>query len=226
MGGNVFKGTEPFDHSKIDAISQTLNNVIDKLGVRVIPIGSTATPTPGRVSGDFDVLVDETVLARMWNERNPRNIRKLLKKQFDETGLETTLNGVAVHVKVPVDGHYHQADILVVPHAEAVSRFHIHCIPAGSPYKGVNKHLAMNYLARKKGLLWSAFQGLYRRDSEGKRGDFITDDIDRIAYILLGVDSTVQSLDSLESMIAVLPQAEADEMMQELVNDPSWKEFA
>lgn len=226
MGGNVFKGTEPFDHSKIDAISQTLDTVINKLGIKVIPIGSTATPTPGKTSGDFDVLVDENVLARQWNERNPRNIRKLLKKQFEESGFEATLNGVAVHVKVPVNGHYHQADILVVPDAAAISRFHVHRIPAGSPYKGVNKHLAMNYLARKKGLLWSAFQGLYRRDAEGRRADFITNDIDRIAYILLGVNSTEHSLDSLENIISSLPEDEAKEMMADLVVDPSWKEFA
>lgn len=224
MGGNVFKDVVPFDHSQIGAIEQQLNSVLAQIGVSAIPIGSTATPTVGKVSGDFDVLVEERTLAQLFNEDNPRKIRKKLKDLFDQSGATTKLNGIAVHVRVPVAGRAYQADILVAPQAKQVSRFHIHKIPTGSPYKGVHKHLAIMYLAKSKGLLWSAFQGLFTRDNDGKRGDFITNNLDKIAYLLIGVNGKEQDFDCFENIVAALPAEFATKMIADLLNDPSWKD--
>lgn len=224
MGGNVFKDTVPFDHSRIGIIRKHLDAVLEPLGSKVIPIGSTATPTVGKTSGDYDVIVDETALMRVFNEKNPRMIRKNLQRAFADAGETATLNGMAVHVKVPDGDKFYQADVLVVPNAAAVSKFHIHNIPTGSKYKGVHKHLALMYLAKRKGLLWSAFQGLFNRNSEGKRGDFITADLDTIAYLLIGVDATEKDLGSFESIVSALLPDEAATMIKELQEDPSWKE--
>lgn len=224
MGGNVFTDVVPFDHSQIGAIEQHLNSVLSQAGVCVIPIGSTATPTVGKTSGDFDVLVDERSLAQLFNEDNPRNIRKRLKDLFDQSGATTKLNGIAVHVRVPVDGRAYQADILVAPQAQQISRFHIHKIPPGSQYKGVHKHLAMMYLAKSRGLLWSAFQGLFTRDKEGRRGDFITNKLDTIAYLLIGVNGKEQDFDCFENIVAALPEEFANKIIADLREDPSWKE--
>lgn len=223
MGGNVFKNTVPFDHTQIPKIKNQINSVLETLGVVLLPFGSTANPVAGKVSGDYDVMVDENVLARKFDERTPRNIRKKLKDAFDNAGFETTLNGIAVHVKVLVNGFAHQVDIMVVPNATKVVLFHLHQIPPGSPYKGVHKHLALSYLARSKGLLWSAFQGLYNRDAEGKRSDFITADLDTIAYLLLGTHSDKTMLNSFEDIVSALPADQAAAMLEELRTDPSWK---
>ena len=224
MGGNVFTDVVPFDHSQIGAIEKHLNSVLAQVGVCAIPIGSTATPTAGKKSGDFDVLVEERSLAQIFNEDNPRNIRKRLKNLFDQSGDTTKLNGIAVHVRVPVGNEAYQADILVAPQAKEISKFHIHKIPQGSRYKGVHKHLAMMYLAKSKGLLWSAFQGLFTRDKAGKRGDFITNKLDTIAYLLIGVNGKEQDFDCFENIVAALPVEFATKMIADLREDPSWKE--
>jgi hypothetical protein len=226
MGGNVFIDVVPFDHSQIGAIAEHLDSVLSQIGVSVIPIGSTANPVVGKKSGDFDVLVEERILAQVFNEDNPRNIRKKLKDLFDKSGDTTTLNGIAVHVRVPINNEAYQADILVTPQAKEVSKFHIHKIPANSKYKGVHKHLAMMYLAKSKGLLWSAFQGLFNRNKEGKRGDFITNKLDTIAYLLIGVNGKEQDFDCFESIVAALPVDVANKMIADLKEDPSWKEIA
>lgn len=226
MGGNVFNDVVPFDHSQIGAIATHLDSVLAQVGVCAIPIGSTATPTAGKKSGDFDVLVEERILAQVFNEDNPRAIRKKLKELFDQSGDTTKLNGIAVHVRVPLNNEAYQADILVTPRAKEISKFHIHKIPAGSKYKGVHKHLAMMYLAKSKGLLWSAFQGLYNRDQDGRRNDFITSNLDTIAYLLIGVNGKEQDFDCFENIVAALPEDFAAKMIADLKEDPSWKEVA
>jgi len=52
MGGNVFQGTSDFDHQSIDQILKTVNQALAGTGVEAIPVGSAATPTPGKRSGD------------------------------------------------------------------------------------------------------------------------------------------------------------------------------
>jgi hypothetical protein len=224
MGGNVFKDVEPFDHNKVELIKSAIFPVLDKLRVAAFPIGSTARPTPGHISGDYDVLVDERPLASSLKETNPKKLRKLLSDKFVEAGFETALNAISVHVRVPDGDHAYQVDVSVVAYARQISEFHIHTIPEGSPYKGTNKHIALCYLARKQNLLWSCFQGLYSRDENGKRGDLITLYSEQVSYVLLGANSTSASLGSLESILAALPKDEADAMMEVIVDDPKWKE--
>jgi len=226
MGGNVFTGTQPFDHSRIDHITSQIYPVLDKLRIGAFPVGSTATPTPGKLSGDFDIIVDELLCSSRFKETNPTKIRKHLRDVFKDAGFTTKLNGISVHIRVPDGDAFYQVDISVVPNARQIKDFHIHNIPDGSLYKGMNKHLALMKLAKKQNLVWSAFQGLYRRTDNGKRGELVTCYIDQVSYILLGANSTSASMECLESMLAVLEENEATELMDSLLRDPSWKEFA
>jgi len=226
MGGNVFLNTEPFNYDKIPAIQQYLDNILSPLGILTIPIGSTATPTVGKTSGDYDVLIDQTALENVFREKNPKQVRRRLKQVFDQNGATTKLNGIAVHLNVEVSGHHYQVDLLVTPHALQISKFHLHNIPQDSPYKGVNKHLAIMLIANSKGLLWDAFRGLCRRNLEGKRGELITNDIDQVAYLLLGSDSSVSSLDSLESIMKSMSATQAYELLNQLKTLKSWKELS
>ena len=225
-GGNVFPDVVPFDHKDIKAIIDQLNNVVNTTGAHAIPIGSTATPTPGKMSGDMDLIVDQSELENFFKNNDPKALRKELRALFDKAGFQTAQSGVSVHVRVPVGNEAHQADIMVTPKASSVSKFHIHSIPTGSPYKGLNKQLAMAYLAKKKNMLWSAFQGLFSRNDAGKKGEFVSDDIDEIAKILLGPTATAANLGSVESIAKSLPKDQADQMMADLKADPSWKEVA
>ena len=63
-GGNVFDDVVPFDHKKIPAIMKAVNSVLSKAGTKAIPIGSGASPRPGKVSGDLDMIVDQDQVAQ------------------------------------------------------------------------------------------------------------------------------------------------------------------
>lgn len=224
-GGNVFPDVTPFDHKIVGDIVKQINSVLDTTGAKAIPIGSTATPTPGKQSGDMDIIVDQDALAQFFKNDDAKTLRKDLRSLFDKAGLQTAQSGVSVHVRVPVGNAAHQVDVMVVPQAEIVSKYHIHTIPKGSPYKGLNKQLAMANLAKKKNMLWSAFQGLFGRNEAGKKGEFITSNIDEIAKLLIGPNASGKDLGSLESIMQALPKKEADQLLADLKADPSWKEF-
>jgi hypothetical protein len=222
-GGNVFANATPFDHKDVPAILKTVNTALAGTGAVAIPVGSAATPKHGHKSGDMDVIVDEKAVLDFFKAKDGKTARKALNDYIAGKGLETAQTGINVHVNVPVGGEYHQVDIMVTPNAEKVARFHTHDIPAGSPYKGINKQLMIAILAKSKGLMWSAWQGLFNRDATGKKADFITDDLAEIAGHLLGVKDA-SKLGSVESIMSALPKQEADELLAKAKADPNWRE--
>lgn len=222
MGGNVFQGTSDFDHKHIDAILNTVNKSLAGTGIEVIPVGSAATPTPGKRSGDLDVIVDLDAVMQYFDVRDAKQGRKMLNDYIAQKGFDTAQSGTNVHVRAPVGGESHQVDIMVVANAPTVAQFHKHNIPQGSPYKGMHKQLAMSKLAKNKGLLWSAWKGLFRRDDKGKAGEFISSDLDQIAKVLLNDSATAKDLGSLEAILAAMPQEQADALMAELEQDRNW----
>lgn len=224
-GGNVFPDVVPFDHAKINDILNKVNSVLRSTGAKAIPIGSTATPAPGKKSGDMDLIVDQDALASHFDVEDPKQIRKALRALFDQAGLQTGQSGISVHARIPTEDAAHQVDIMVVPNAENAAKFHTHTIPQGSPFKGKNKQIAMAYLAKKNNMLWSPYQGLFGRDSAGKKGEFITHDIDEVAKHLLGPNATAKDLGSLETMMDALPPEEAQQMLTDLRADKAWSEL-
>jgi hypothetical protein len=222
-GGNVFADATPFDHKNVGAILKTVNNSLEGTGIRAIPVGSAATPTPGKQSGDMDVIVDEKAVLDFFKAKDAKTARKALNDYIAGKGLQTAQSGINVHVRVPVEDSFAQVDIMVSQNAERVSQFHKHNIPAGSPYKGVNKQLIMAILAKSKGYMWSAWQGLFSRTPDGKKGEFVTDDLDAIAEILTGKKSSAV-LGSVESILDALPKDQADALLAKAKEDPNWKE--
>lgn len=224
-GGNVFSDAVPFDHKQIPIILKTINNTLAGTGITAIPVGSAATPTPGKQSGDMDVIVDEQAVLDFFNVKDAKTGRKALNNYISDKGLETAQTGINVHVRVPVGDAAHQVDIMVSANAERIAKFHKHHIPANSPYKGVNKQLIMAILAKSKGFMWSAWQGLFNRDSSGKKSDFVSDDLDAIAKLILGPRASADDLGSVESILAALPRDRADALLAKAKEDPNWKEL-
>jgi hypothetical protein len=223
-GGNVFANAVPFDHKDVPAILKTVNSALRGTGIEVIPVGSAASPKPGKQSGDMDVLADEATVMHYFKAKDAKTARKALNDYIKSKGLDTAQTGINVHVNVPVGNEHHQVDIMVTANANQVAKFHTHQIPQGSPYKGVNKQLLMAFLAKDKGYMWSAWQGLFARDQAGKKADFVTDDLAKIAEILTGkADAAV--LGSVESILAALPQQQAAELLARGKADPNWKEI-
>lgn len=220
MGGNVFQGTSDFDHQSIDQILKTVNQALAGTGVEAIPVGSAATPTPGKRSGDLDVIVDQAAVMNYFDVRDPKAGRKMLNDYISGKGLDTAQTGINVHVRVPVGNESHQVDIMVVDNAPTVAQFHKHDIPKDSPYKGKHKQLLIAMLAKDRGLMWSAWQGLFSRNEAGKKGEFVTSDLDQIAKALLGDNASAKDLGSVESIVAASPNGE--ELLQRAEQDPNW----
>lgn len=220
MGGNVFQGTSDFDHGSIEQILKTVNQSLAGTGIEAIPVGSAATPTPGKRSGDLDVIVDQSAVMNYFDVRDPKAGRKMLNDYISEKGLETAQSGINVHVRVPVGAESHQVDIMVVDNAPTVAQFHKHDIPKDSPYKGKHKQLLMAMIAKDNGLMWSAWQGLFARNEAGKKGEFVTADLDEIAKRLLGDAATAKDLGSVESIVAAHPNGE--ELLRRAEEDPNW----
>ena len=223
-GGNVFPDVVPFDHKDVPAILGTVQKALSSAGIRVIPVGSAATPTAGKKSGDMDVIVDEKAVADYFKSKDPKSARKALNDFLASSGFKTAQTGINVHVRVPVGKEAHQVDIMVTANADRVSKFHKHDIPEKSPYKGVNKQLMLAILAKSKGYMWSAWQGLFSRTPEGKKGEFVSDDLDAIAELLFGRGANNKSLGSVESILKSLPQRDANELLDRARQDPNWKE--
>lgn len=217
-GGNVFSDAVSFDQKDIPSILKPINAVLSDLKVKALPIGSGATPTPGKISGDLDIIVDANALSDFFQTTDIKDVRKRLRDLFDRSGLQTAQSGVSVHVRSPVGNSAHQVDIMVVPNAETAQKFHVHDIPKGSQYKGVHKQIAISYLARKNGLLWSPYEGLWTRGPDGKKNKFYTSDVDKIAKTLLGSAATSSDLGSIESIAKALPDG-GKEMFSDLEND-------
>lgn len=223
-GGNVFANATPFDHKDVPAILKVVNGALQGTGITAIPVGSAATPTPGKQSGDMDVIVDERAVLDYFKAKDAKAGRKALNDYIKSKGLETAQSGINVHVNVPVGGEHHQVDIMVSANAEKVAKFHTHAIPANSPYKGVNKQLILAILAKSKGYMWSAWQGLFNRDAAGKKADFVSDDLDVIAKTLFGQQASSKDLGSVEAILAALPKDQADALLARAKEDPNWKE--
>lgn len=222
-GGNVFADATPFDHKEVPSILKRVNDALQGTGIRAIPVGSAATPTPGKQSGDMDVIVDEKAVLDFFKAKDAKSGRKALNDYIASKGLETAQSGINVHVRVPTEDSFAQVDVMVSQNAERVSKFHTHTIPSGSPYKGVNKQLIMAILAKSKGYMWSAWQGLFSRTPEGKKGEFVTDELADIAEILTGKKNAAV-LGSVESILDALPDNEAQALLAKAKEDPNWKE--
>jgi len=224
-GGNVFANAVPFDHKDVPAILKTVNSALEGTGIIAIPVGSAASPKPGKTSGDMDVIVDEQAVLNFFNSTDPKAARKALNDYIRAKGMETAQTGINVHVNVPVGSEHHQVDIMVTANAEKIAKFHTHKIPSNSPYKGINKQLLIAIIAKSKHFLWSAWQGLFARDPAGKKAGFITDDLNKIAQELIGPRATEEDLSSVESILKALPPEEAAKYLALAKADPNWKEL-
>jgi predicted XRE-type DNA-binding protein len=223
-GGNIWDDTESFDQKIAQDLEKQLEKYLSSTGLNVYRIGSGATPTPGKISGDLDVMVDLDVAAKFFNEEDPKKVRIELENYLQQKGLETRRIAVTVHVKMPYGDKFHQVDIKVVKNAANVYKFHVHDIPKGSPWKGVNKQMMMNTLASSQGMLWSPDEGLYARDAAGKKAQLLSTDLDEIAQYLLGKNAKGKDLGSVESILAAIPdENKRNEIFAKARASSSWQ---
>jgi len=214
-GGNIFQGTADFDQKLIPDMMKQINGVMTKAGVKALPIGSGATPTPGKMSGDLDMIADAGQLIKRFKAPDVKTAKVELEKMFQQAGFETKKTGQIVHVKTNVGDSAQQVDIMVVDNGETASKFHVHDIPKGSPYKGVHKQIMIADLAKEKGFKWSPYKGLVNRDTN----ELVSNDLENIAKQLIGPNATASDLGSVESILAKMPSAK--EIVDKYEADPN-----
>lgn len=229
-GGNIWDDAEPYDQANAESLEKQLEKYLAGTGLDVFRIGSGATPTPGKMSGDLDVMVDLDTAAQAFKEQDPKNVRIALEKFLQSKGLETRRIAVTVHVRLPFGDKFHQVDVKVVKNAANVYRFHVHDIPKGSPWKGVNKQMMMNTLASFQGMLWSPDEGLYARDAAGKKAQLLSTDLDEIAKKLLGkfakpgAQISSRNVGSVESIMdTIADETIRNEIFANAKASPSWQ---
>lgn len=230
-GGNIWPDVETnFDPGIVGKpLTAAAQKYLDDLGATIHTIGSAWKPrydSQGNVvpSNDLDAMVDLAELQKAFGTTDAKSTRQALDDYLQKQGLKTYKAGVTVHTRMPLGGKFYQADIKVVPNAAKVAQFHRHDIPQGSPYKGVNKQLVMNALASSQRMLWSPDEGLYARDNNGKKAELLSDDWDTIAQYLLGKGATGKDLNSVESIMAKIPDSKRrEEIMNMARSGHSWQ---
>jgi hypothetical protein len=234
-GSKIFGDTVPFKKKYADELKTKMDKFLAKLGLQSVLVGSTSDPDrdPEELASDLDTMVDlDNIIAALKPQLNPADkkdnmdkaARRSLNAAIQGLGLQTSQAGVNVFVRLPFGPNAHQVDLECIRKVAKVSRYHQHRIPKGSPYKGVSKQLMIASLAKQKGYMYAAWEGLYSRTPEGKKGQLVADDWDEMAQVLLGTHATGSDLSSVESIMKALPHDQAAALLAHVKQDKNWVE--
>ena len=220
----IFPDTKEFDQKLAPEMKAKMDNILNPLGLNSVAIGSAHTPTPGEMSGDMDLQVDLDEVKAKFKTDDDKAARKALAQFVQDRGFQVRQAGVNVFVRLPMGDEFYQVDLETIPNVAKVSRYHQHKIPKGSTYKGVGKQLMLAQLAKSKGYMYSAWQGLFARTAEGKKGELVADEWDDIAKTLIGPEATGDNIDSVEAIMASLPLEQGQALLAHVKQDKNWAE--
>ena len=234
-GSRIFSDTVPFKKKHADELKAKMDKYLAKLGLQSVSVGSTSDPDkdPEELASDLDTMVDlDNIIQALDPQTNPADkkdtvekaARRELAAKIEQLGLQTSQAGVNVFVRMPYGPNAHQIDLECIRKVPKVSKYHQHKIPKGSPYKGVSKQLMIAILAKSKGYVYSAWEGLYVRTPENKKGELVADEWDEIAQTLLGPNYTGADLGSVEAILASLPADQAQALLARAKEDKNWVE--
>jgi len=202
-GGNVFKDadnrslTQRINQSDVKPTLAWLEEMLPGLDLQNNTLGSTGIKD---TSGDLDIAVDakqvtkEQLIARLsqWAQSHGFKPQDYIKK-----------SGSAVHFLTPIDGRpdrgYVQTDFMFMNDVPW-SKFVLGAMPANSQYKGRERNVLMNSLAKSMGYKLNQNAGIADRTTN----QLITNDPDKVAKMLLNPKATAADLASVESIVAAL----------------------
>jgi len=202
-GGNVFKGadgqplTQRIRQTDVKPTIAWLEELLPGLDLQNNTLGSTGIKD---TSGDLDIAVDsaavtkEQLVARLsqWAVSHGFKPEEWVKK-----------TGTAVHFKTPVVGRpdqgYVQTDFMFLQNVPW-SKFVLGAMPADSQYKGRERNVLMNSIAKSMGYKLNQIAGIADRATN----QLISDDPDQVAKMLLNKQATRDNLASVESILDAL----------------------
>ena len=202
-GGNVFKNgdgqalTQRINQSDVKPTLAWLEEMLPGLDLQNNTLGSTGIKD---TSGDLDIAVDasqvtkEQLVAQLsrWAQSHGFKPEEYVKK-----------SGSAVHFKTPIDGRpnlgYVQTDFMFLNDVPW-SKFVLGAMPVDSKYKGRERNVLMNSIAKSLGYKLNQNTGIADRATN----KLISNDPDAVAKLLLNRTATRQDLASVESILQAL----------------------
>ena len=202
-GGNVFKNgdgqalTQRINQADVKPTLAWLEQMLPGLDLQNNTLGSTGIKD---TSGDLDIAVDA-------NQVSKEQLETRLKQWAVSHGFKpedyVRKSGSAVHFKTPIDGRpdrgYVQTDFMFMKDMPW-SKFVLGAMPADSKYKGRERNVLMNSIAKSMGYKLNQNAGIADRATS----TLITNDPDRVAKLLLNKTATRQDLASVESILQAL----------------------
>lgn len=205
---NIFEGGNVFKDADGRALTQRINQADVKptlawleqlvpLDLQNNTLGSTGIKD---TSGDLDIAVDATQVTK-------EQLQQRLEQWAVSHGFKpqewVKKSGTAVHFKTPIAGNpdqgFVQTDFMLLNNVPW-SKFVLGAMPADSRYKGRERNVLMNSIAKSMGYKLNQIAGIADRATN----KLITDDPDRVAKLLLNRTATRQDLASVESILQAL----------------------
>jgi hypothetical protein len=210
-GGNVFKDangralTQRINQTDVKTTLAWLEELVPGIDLQNNTLGSTGIKD---TSGDLDIAVDANAVTKDQLEHR-------LKQWATSHGFKpedyVKKSGTAVHFLTPINGRpdlgYVQSDFMFLNNVPW-SKFVLGAMPADSKYKGRERNVLMNSIAKSMGYKLNQIAGIADRTTN----KLITDDPDRVAKLLLNKTATRQDLASVETILQALstdPKREA-----------------
>lgn len=202
-GGNVFKDgdgnplTQRINQTDVKTTIAWLEQLLPGLDLQNNTLGTTGLkPT----SGDLDIAIDAaqttkdqlaTALSN-WATSHKQDPKNWVKK-----------SGISVHFRTPINGKpalgFVQTDFMFVNNLDW-AKFMLAGSPVDSQYKGADRNILMNSIAKSMGYKVNQNVGIVDRATN----DLISNDPDKIAKLLLNPRATRDNLVSVESIVAAL----------------------
>jgi hypothetical protein len=202
-GGNVFKDiqgravTQRINQTDVKSTLAWLEELVPGLDLQNNTLGSTGIKA---TSGDLDIAVDSAQLSKdqlttqltRWAQSHGLKPEEWIKK-----------TGAGIHFKTPINGRpdlgFVQTDFMFLQNVPW-SKFVLGAMPADSKYKGRERNVLMNSIAKSMGYKLNQIAGIADRTTN----EIITDDPDAVAKMLLNKSATRADLASVESILAAL----------------------
>jgi len=210
-GGNVFKDedgrslTQRINQTDVKSTLAWLEELLPGLDLQNNTLGSTGIKD---TSGDLDIAVDTAEVSK---EQMVAQLTRWAQSHGFKPEEWVRKSGTAVHFKTPINGRpdkgYVQTDFMFLQNVPW-SKFVLGAMPTDSKYKGRERNVLMNSIAKSKGYKLNQIAGIADRETN----TIISDDPDAVAKLLLNRTATRQDLASVESILQALstdPEREA-----------------
>ena len=202
-GGNVFKDaqgrplTQRINQTDVKPTLAWLDEMLPGLDLQNNTLGSTGIKS---TSGDLDLAIDS---AQVTKDQLEYRLKQWATSHGFRPENYVRKSGTAVHFLTPINGRpdqgYVQTDFMFLQNVPW-SKFVLSAMPADSQYKGRERNVLMNSIAKSLGYKLNQIAGIADRATN----KVISDDPDAVAKMLLNKQATREDLASVETIMSAL----------------------